>query len=44
MKRHPDPVEPRPEQRSAAKKTALVLALLAFAIYTYFILTGVFGR
>ena len=44
MKRYPDPVEPRPQQRSAAKKTALALAFVALCIYVYFILTGVFGR
>jgi hypothetical protein len=39
----PDPAR-QSERRSSARKTALVLAVIAFAIYGAFIMSGVIGR
>ncbi len=44
MNRPPAPSEASPQQRSAARRTALVIGVLALAIYVAFVLSGVIGR
>lgn len=44
MKRPVAPIESNPQQRSAARRTALVMGLLALGIYVTFVLSGVIGR
>lgn len=38
------PAETSPQQRSAARRTALVMGGVAVAIYVAFVLSGVIGR
>jgi len=45
MTSHPTPPKHvSPQQRSAARRTALVLGVIALAVYAAFILSGVIGR
>jgi hypothetical protein len=40
----PNPSPAKPQQRSSARRTALVLGLVALSVYVAFILSGVIGR
>ena len=44
MKRPEAPTNVTPAQRSAAKRTALLFGLIAFAVYATFVMSGVIGR
>ena len=44
MKRPNAPAEASPQQRVAARRTALAMGLIALAVYVAFVLSGVIGR
>jgi hypothetical protein len=44
MKRPEASANVTPAQRSAAKRTALLFGLIAFAVYATFVISGVIGR
>lgn len=44
MKRPIAPSEASPQQRVAARRTALAMGLIALAVYVTFVLSGVIGR
>jgi hypothetical protein len=44
MKRPNAPSEASPQQRTAARRTALAMGLIALAVYVAFVLSGVIGR
>jgi hypothetical protein len=44
MKRPIAPSEVSPQQRVAARRTALLIGVIAFAVYLTFLLSGVIGR
>ncbi len=44
MKRPIAPSEVSPQQRAAARRTALLIGAVAFAVYLTFLLSGVIGR
>ena len=43
MRREPAPADQTPQRRRSAVRTALVLGVVAVAIYVAFILSGVFA-
>jgi hypothetical protein len=44
MNRPIAPTEVSPQQRSAARRTAMLIGVVAAAIYIAFVLSGVIGR
>ncbi|SDD83739.1 hypothetical protein [Aquimonas voraii] len=44
MKRPVAPAESSPQQRRAARRTAVFMAVVAVLIYVAFVLSGVIGR
>jgi hypothetical protein len=44
MKRPVAPSEATPQQRAAARRTALLMGLIAVGVYVAFVLSGVLGR